>query len=128
MFLLDTCTLIWLVEDLSALGKNAKSTISENPDELYISAISALEITLLAAKKRIILPLAPFKWYSDAIRLHGIKELPVTGEIASCSGILPQIHKDPCDRIIIATAMLNRMKVLTADAVFREYGRVTVIW
>lgn len=128
MILLDTCALIWLVEDLSALGKAAKNAIAENPEELHISAITALEITLLSAKKRIILPSEPFKWYSDVLRLHGIRELPVTGEIASLSGKLPLIHKDPCDRIIIATAILNRMKVLTADEVFREYKAVTVIW
>ena len=128
MLLLDTCALIWLVEDLTALGKGARNAISENPEDLYISAITALEITLLSAKKRIILPSEPFKWYSDAVRLHGIRELPVTGEIASLSGKLPPVHKDPCDRIIIATAILNRMKVLTADEVFREYKDVAVIW
>ena len=128
MLLLDTCALIWLAEDLTALGKAARNAIAENPEDLHISAISALEITLLAAKRRIILPSEPFKWYSDAIRLHGIRELPVTGEIASLSGKLPLIHKDPCDRIIIATAVLNRIKVLTADEVFGEYKDVTVIW
>lgn len=128
MILLDTCVLIWLVEDLTFLGKNARNAIAENPADLHISAISALEITLLSAKKRIILPSEPFKWYSDAIRLHGIKELAVNGEIAAESGKLPFIHRDPCDRIIIATAVLNRMKVLTADEVFGKYKNVTVIW
>jgi PIN domain nuclease of toxin-antitoxin system len=128
MLLLDTCALIWLAGDLSSLGKNARKAIVENPEDLHVSAISALEISLLAAKKRIILPLEPYKWYSSAIRLHGIKELPVTGEIASLSGTLPPIHKDPCDRIIISTAILTRMKVLTADEVFRDYKHVTVIW
>ena len=53
MLLLDTCALIWLAEDLTALGKAARNAIAENPEELHISAISALEITLLATKKRI---------------------------------------------------------------------------
>ena len=70
MLLLDTCALIWLVEDLTALGKTARNAIAENPEDLHISAISALEITLLSAKKRIILPSEPFKWYSDLSLIH----------------------------------------------------------
>ncbi|HBC87853.1 MAG TPA: PIN domain nuclease [Lentisphaeria bacterium] len=128
MLLMDTCALIWLVEDLNSLGSSAKSSIAGSPDSLHISAISALEISLLAAKKRIILPMEPFKWYSEAIKLHGITELPVTGEIAALSGKLPMIHKDPCDRIIIATAMLHKMKILTADDAFRKYEGVKVVW
>ncbi len=128
MLLLDTCALVWLVQDLSSLGEEAKTAISEDPENLHVSAISSLEITLLSEKKSIVLPTEPFKWYSDALRLHGIREVAVSGEIASLSGSLPPIHKDPCDRIIIATALTKRMRILTPDKMFRKYNGAKVVW
>ncbi len=128
MLLLDTCALIWLVEDLSALSGNAKKAILQNPDDIYVSAISALEISLLVEKKRLELPSEPFKWYSAAIRLHGLKEIAIDGEIAAMSGKLSPIHKDPCDRIVIATAMLKKLGIVTSDKIFREYKNIKVIW
>ena len=127
MVLLDTCALIWLVEDLDCLSAEAKATISQNGEDLHISAISALEISLLAVKKRILLPEDPFKWYSDALRLHGVREVAVNGAVAYESGKLPLIHKDPCDRIIIATAIKHKATVVTKDSVFRNY-KIHVVW
>ncbi len=128
VLILDTCALIWLVDDIGSIGEDAKRAIGQNPDDLHVSAISALEIALLAAKGRITLPEESSKWYSDALRLHGISEIPITGEIASLSGKLPPVHKDPCDRIIIATAVIKRMSVVTADKVFMKYKGMDVIW
>jgi len=128
MLLLDTCSLIWLVEDLSALSGNAKKAIRQNSDDIYVSAISALEISLLVVKKRLELPSQPFKWYSDALRLHGLKEITVDGQIAAISGNLPPVHKDPCDRIVIATAIVKKLDIVTADKIFMEYRHIKVIW
>lgn len=128
MLILDTCALIWLVDDLSKLTRKAERSIVDNGDELFVSAISALEISLLVSKGRIELPMEPFKWYGEALRLHGLREVAVDGEIASLSGNLPAIHKDPCDRIIIATAMIKKQTIITVDRVFKEYPGVKVVW
>ncbi len=128
MILLDTCTLLWLASDQKKLSEIAKKEIKGNAQELFVSAISAFEIAIKYRSGRLKLPLAPGDWFSEALDFHGIREIPVTGRIAVASAQLPLLHNDPCDRIIIATAQLNAMKILTSDNLITSYHQATVIW
>ncbi|MYB18398.1 MAG: type II toxin-antitoxin system VapC family toxin [Holophagales bacterium] len=78
-----------------------------------VSAISFWEIALLVKKRRIRLP-----WEAEALRRylldHGLKELPVDGEVGVRSILLTELPGDPADRIIVATA-LNGHRLVTAD-------------
>lgn len=99
-----------------------------NPGNLYISSISAFEIAIKTVKGKMELPLPPDEWFREAIRLHGIEEIPITSDIASKSALLPRFHNDPCDRIIIATAMLENMMIITKDENFSKYPDIRVVW
>ena len=128
MIILDTCALIWLVNDLDSLTNKAIKTIKENPSQLYVSSISALEIVWLTKSKRISLPCKPDEWFTKALNLHGLKEMVIDNRISLRSGLLPDIHKDPCDRLIIASAQEHKMKIITFDKTIPKYPGIKVIW
>ena len=128
MFLLDTCTLLWLVADPSKLPTKVIAFIQNHPDGLYISAISAFEIAIKTRQKKLKLPLSVEKWYAQALTHHGVTEIPVDGGVALKSVALPAHHADPCDRMIIATAQKHKMTVLTPDQYIHKYRQVKTCW
>ena len=128
MLLFDTCTLLLLAGSDKKLPERSSSAIQEYSDALYISSISAFEIALKFKLGKLILPKPPNEWYKMAMDLHGINEIPVSSDIAILSAELPFIHKDPCDRMIIATALKNRLKIITPDKIIPEYSDVKTLW
>lgn len=119
--MLDTCGLIWLANGGGEISKKTLEFI-QNADIVYVSAATALEIGCKAVLGKLELPMEADKWYSMALEIHDLVEIPVTGKIAIASASLPFIHKDPADRIIIATAMLNHLPVVTHDSRFEKYS------
>ncbi|UCH95659.1 MAG: type II toxin-antitoxin system VapC family toxin [Candidatus Aminicenantes bacterium] len=128
MYLLDTCTLIWLVSQQTSLTEKVKAVLQNNAGNLYISSISAFEISIKHVKGKLELPLPPEEWFKEAIRLHGIEEIPITSDIACKSALLIRYHNDPCDRMIIATAILNNMIIITKDEIFSKYPDIEIVW
>jgi PIN domain nuclease of toxin-antitoxin system len=119
--ILDTCGLVWLAMGGGQLSSSALSAIASAP-VVHVSAITAFEIGLKYAAGQLDLPCDPEKWYQDVLAHHRVDEVPVDGRIALAATKLPRIHKDPCDRMIIATAKLLGLRVVTADERFRDYG------
>ncbi len=119
--MLDTCGLIWLANGGGAISKETLESI-RNTDIVYVSAATALEIGCKAALGKLELSMEAVKWYSKALEIHDLVEIPITGTIAMVSAALPFIHKDPADRIIIATAKLNHLPVVTHDSRFEKYS------
>ena len=128
MLLLDTCTLLWLVGDKSKIPPSAISAIDENREDLFVSAVSILEIGIKVAKGRLALPLSPLAWYERALQLHGLEERAVDGRISLFSTELPPVHADPFDRILIATARLQNLTILTPDPLIQKYPDVKWAW
>ena len=128
MLLLDTHALIWLATDLSQLTEQAKSAIRYHASELYISSITALEISLLVRSGRLRWGKNPHALYLRAVEHHRLSVVPVDSEIAWNSAQLPPIHRDPFDRILIATAQKHKMTILTKDRIIPTYPRVKVVW
>lgn len=128
MLLLDTHAFIWLATDLSQLTEPAKDAIRYHSFELYISTITALEISLLVRSEKLRWGENPQALYRRAVEHHRLTEFPVTSEIAWFSAQLPQIHRDPFDRILIATAQLHKMTILTKDRVIPTYPKVKAVW
>jgi PIN domain nuclease of toxin-antitoxin system len=123
--ILDTCALLWLAAGSKKLRRKILKEINEAP-AVYVSAISGFEIAIKAARGRLRLPLPPREWFGKVIEHHGLAILPLDLAVCVEAAELPPIHDDPCDRFIIATAKLNDLAVVTADARFEEYG-VTVL-
>lgn len=128
MYLLDSCTLLWLAADQSRLSDHARRCMGDHSESLFISAISAFEIALRHEHKKLQLPLAPSVWWREALAFHGITEIPVTGEIGARSAGLPPLYNDPCDRLIIATAQVHHLAILTPDSHISRYSKIDVEW
>lgn len=123
---LDTCALLWLAEGSARLSKTARQRIAA-ADVLYVSAISAFEIGLKHRSKKLELPLPPAEWFASVVKHHALVMHHLDWEVCLAAAELPPIHKDPCDRFIIATARSLGTPVLTPDPNFEGYS-VDVVW
>ena len=129
MYLLDTCVLLWLAGGArSSISPAVIRTIQENPEALFVSGISGLEIGLKAGSGKLSLPVDAATWFEQAVSHHGIHEIPVDGSLAARSTLLPPIHRDPCDRVIVATAIRHDLTVLTPDKLISSYPGVKTLW
>lgn len=128
MLLLDTCALLMLAGRREDIPDRAIKKLTTQADELFISTISSFEIVLKNRLGKLGLPMAAEEWYRKAVEGYAIEEIPVSSTIAMKSASLPFIHKDPCDRIIIATALEHRMPIITADQIIPQYPSIKVIW
>ena len=72
------------------------------------------------------MPVTPTMFADMLVKQYGMKELPLDNAVMLRSSALPEIHKDPADRFIIATAILNDCVVVTGDRLFPEYGVETI--
>lgn len=130
MILLDTHILVWLVLDSGQLSEKAISTIRDEREHgggLGISAITLFEIAGLAAKGRINLRTSP-ELFLEKVEARFIVK-PITGRICAETTRLPDTYpRDPMDRIIGATAIVEGLSLITADEQIRQSGAVPTIW
>jgi PIN domain nuclease of toxin-antitoxin system len=124
MILLDTHALLWRAEDDRRLGTQARLEIDQAVDrnEAWVSAISLWEMATLIRKRRISLSQPLRDWSRTAFGPRGMRLAPVDEAIAIDAGELEDIHGDPGDRTIIATARALACPLLTADRVILAYG------
>lgn len=123
--LLDTCAVIWLATDASELSPRAKTTI-DRADTVWVSAISAWEISLKVAHSALELPLPPQDWFNRTLDHHHLTLATLGVEVLIAANALPWHHRDPADRFIIATAQELGASVVTADRRFPLYD-ITVL-
>jgi PIN domain nuclease of toxin-antitoxin system len=128
MILLDTCCLLWLVMEPDRLTETAKQTLRQHVGMLHVSAITAFEIGQKHAAAKLDLPFAPAEWFGRACTAHGLTILPLTAQQAFAAAALPLLHRDPFDRLLTATALLQRLTLLTPDPLIRQYPQVTTTW
>ena len=125
--LLDTHCWLWAqfgqVEKFSRLGRRMLEKAA-HCGELRVSVISVWEIGLLEAKGRLELKMSCLDWVNQALASPGLSLVPLTPEIAIESSRLPgEMHADPADRILLATARVTGAQLLTADQRLLAYGR-----
>jgi PIN domain nuclease of toxin-antitoxin system len=126
--LLDTCALLWLVGDPTRLSTSARTVLADPGTELCVSAISAFEIAIKHKKGKLALPLPARDWLRETIQMYAIRELPVSSEIAALAPDVAVSHADPCDRIIIATAQVYKIPVITSYRMIAECVDVNILW
>lgn len=121
MILLDTHVLVWFWHGQSDLGHRARETIEREwqAGNAAVSTISLWEAGMLHEKGRIQLPAEPSAWRASLLR-EGLVEIPVDGAIAARAGTLRDIHGDPADRLILATA-LEGHQLITGDTRLLEW-------
>jgi len=127
-YLLDTHTFIWAVRDDHKLSNNARMAIKDATAQLYVSVVSAYEIT----NKYRIGKLPGYehvaKNYFDFLHELGTIELPVNVRHAHFAGSFEWGHKDPFDRILAAQAYIDNLTLITNDTAFHSLPWITVLW
>lgn len=124
--LLDTHVLIWLTEGDRALPRASCELLDSAAVEvgLAISSISFWEVAMLERRSRITLGLPVPLWRKRVLAMQGIVEAPVTGDEAIESVLLPgDLHGDPADRMLVATARLHGWCLVTRDERLLKYGK-----
>ncbi len=116
MILLDTHALIWLNLGLPQLGPRARQAADEALLEgrLAVSAVSFWEVAVLVQRRRVELEKSTDRWHQELLR-SGLIEVPLDGKIAIAAIGLPDLHGDPADLFITATAIIKEARLITAD-------------
>ena len=130
MILLDTHVVVWLALEPNRISRPAQAAISEARQKvrgLAISDFTLFELSMLFRKKKFQLAISPETFLSEVE--HRFVVLPVTANIALQALELPANYpKDPADRIIGATALIEDIPLITADAHIRRSRAVPTIW
>lgn len=96
---------------------------------MVVSAISVWEISHLLASRRISIELPLPEWIEEISAISRLQFVPIDNRIAIEANQLPgRLHRDPADRMIIATARILDLEVLTADAKILDYDQVRAVW
>lgn len=122
---LDTHVWIWLLNG-DPLSEEAIAAITDGARQgsILVSAISTWEVGMLTAKGRISLTMPVLKWVQQGLEAPGLTLAAITPEIAIESCHLPgEIHGDPADRLIVATARMTQSRLVTKDQKLLAYGR-----
>jgi len=121
--LLDTHLLLWALGDASRLPAAARKLI--DAADVYVSASSIWEISIKSAIGKLT---ADPREILAALEPAGFLVLPVTGEHAARVAGLPAVHRDPFDRMLVAQALCEPMRLLTTDKVLAGYGEIVTVF
>lgn len=131
MIVLDTHALVWWASGSAELSAKAKSAIDRECREgqIVVSAISAWEITMLVEREKLVLSMDVEIWLDTVADIDAVCFFPVDVDISIKSVQLPgEFHKDPADRMIVATARRLAAPLVTKDEKIRAYKHVKTIW
>ncbi|MBD9440197.1 type II toxin-antitoxin system VapC family toxin [Pseudomonas sp. PDM04] len=121
--LLDTHVLLWALADDPKLSGKAR-TLIDNAAEIYVSAATFWEMAIKVGLGKLSVDLEEIRQYCIE---SGFIELPVSAEHAIAVKDLEPHHRDPFDRIIVATAMSEPMKLMTADPIMARYTSLAIL-
>lgn len=127
--LIDTHVFLWAAGVDVRLARGARELLEDSAIPIFFSAVSAWEIAIKWSKGRLDLPLPPADLIRETIAAAGITQLMISIRDACAVGDLPFHHKDPFDRLLIAQARANGLRLMTADPILEKYDvDVIALW
>jgi PIN domain nuclease of toxin-antitoxin system len=123
--LLDTCAMFALAT--GALPRRAYQSLEKSP-QIFVHIASLWELAIKHASGKLTLSHPPLEWYERLLAHHGLRELAIARPALVLATTLPPIHKDPFDRLIIATATLHQLVIITRDEKISQYPRIKTLW
>ncbi len=115
--LLDSHVVLWWLNDDPQLGTQARAAIVD-ADEVFVSAVTPWELGIKRALGKLSFP----EGLSALVLRQGFESLPIRAEHAERAPELPPHHRDPFDRMLLAQAGLEQLRIVTADGQFDDYG------
>jgi PIN domain nuclease of toxin-antitoxin system len=125
--LLDTHAFLWLITDEDRLSENARQTFLNTENSLFFSAASLWEICIKKSLGKLSLKDGWFQTIQKEMEINTIQWLPI--ETTHCAEVteLPFHHRDPFDRMLIAQAIVEELKLLSRDSRLSDYA-IELIW
>lgn len=117
--LLDTHILLWWLADDRKLGKTARAIIANPDNDVLVSSASVWEVSIKAALGRLEIELDELE---AAIVRNGFRPLPIGLRHAVTAGRLLPVHRDPFDRMLVAQASVEELRIVSHDRVFERYS------
>ncbi len=125
--LLDTHAFLWWITDDASLSPRAREIIGDGDNVLFLSTASAWEIAIKVDLGRLTLPDRPERFIPEQLALNAIDSLPVHLSHALHVYDLPNHHRDPFDRMLVAQSQLEDMPLLSADPQLAQYA-IDILW
>jgi len=125
--LLDTHAFLWWISDDPRLSSRASAIIKDGNNKLFLSAASGWEIAVKVRLGRLTLPEPLETFVPEQMALNAIEGLPIQMSHALHVYTLPDHHRDPFDRMLIAQAQLENLPILSADPQISLYA-VETVW
>ena len=126
--LLDTQCWLWWFAQPERLSEETITHIADETNELWFSVASIWEIGIKVAIGKLPLPESPDRYISTRMGQLGVRSLEITATHALRAAALPLHHRDPFDRMLIAQAQLENITLVSADAIFKQYSNVSILW
>jgi PIN domain nuclease of toxin-antitoxin system len=125
--LLDTHTFLWWVSNDPMLSSAARTAIANERNECFLSIASCWEMAIKTSSGKLRLSTTVERFIADELANNDIKLLAVDFKHVAKVENLPFLHRDPFDRLLVAQALVEKMNLITADAIISGYG-VKRIW
>ena len=124
--LLDTHILLWALDQPARLDSGTRALLEDPANEVLFSAASIWEIAIKVRLGRADFPVRPDA-IAQAARDTGFTELPVRADAAARVADMPLHHRDPFDRLLVAQAMAEPMRLYTADPLLPPYSELVTL-
>ena len=119
--LLDTCTFLWALSGVPPLPPGVAAMVRNPDNEVFLSAVSAWEIGIKYAAGKLVLPEHPERYVPTMRAERGFTALPIDEESTLHASRLPNLHRDPFDRLLVSQAIVHGMTILTSDRLITQY-------
>lgn|SRR5512139_4159041 len=119
--ILDTCTFLWVISGSGELSSRARELFVDPTNEVYLSTVSTWEIGVKYALGRLPLPDPAEQFLPEQRERHGIESLPLQEEATLHLTRLPELHRDPFDRMLVCQAIVHGLVILTPDRLITQY-------
>jgi len=124
--LLDTCTFLWVLGGTADVRGRVADAFRAADNEVYLSAASVWEIAIKHASGRLVLPHPPDQLIPAERDARAILPLPIDEESALHISRLPDLHRDPFDRMLVAQAIVHGLTIVTPDPLVLQYPARTM--
>lgn len=126
-YLLDTCVAIWYFDGSDRISDDLRDVLTDPINELYLSDVSVLEIVIKYRLGKLPLPKPPSQLILLLAKKHFMESLPLNADAIFAVEGLPDLHRDPFDRLLICQALTHRLELVTPDSRIRQYD-VASLW
>lgn len=126
--LVDTQCWLWWFAQAERLSAEEIAHLADESNEVWLSVASVWEMGIKVAIGKLPLPESIDSYISSRMVQLGARSLEITAIHALQAAALPLHHRDPFDRMLIAQAQLEEMTLVSADAIFRQYSDISILW